>query len=84
MIRTSDLAAPAPRDPDAARHRRLLDRYRELVAATAASAPRFRLAAGDILALDNYRYLHGRDAYSGGMRCLEVLTAVSADGWTGY
>lgn len=77
-IRASDYAAPVPREPRAAQHQVRLDEYADLLATAMAGAPRFRLAAGDLLVLDNYRFLHGRDGYTGD-RTLHVLTVRSTD-----
>ncbi|MFT4287184.1 TauD/TfdA family dioxygenase [Nocardioides sp.] len=81
VVRTGSQARPAPREPDAVRHQVMLDRYAAVVEAMAARAPRFRLDAGDVLVLDNYRYLHGRDAFVGA-RSLQVTTVVSTDAWS--
>ena len=41
------------------------------------TGPRFRLAAGQMACIDNYRMLHGREAYQD-----EARMVVSIWGWT--
>lgn len=81
VVRASDYAAPAPRDPQAAHHAELLDRYADLLATATETIPRFRLEAGEVLVVDNYRFLHGRDPFTG-HREIHVLTVLSADAWS--
>lgn len=64
-MRRTDGAVPIHRDPDTERIRAHLARFRDAVHAAEASLPRFRLDAGDILVLDNYRCWHGRDGHTG-------------------
>ncbi|WP_181779701.1 TauD/TfdA family dioxygenase [Pseudonocardia pini] len=78
VVRASDYAAPVPREPEWERHAALLDRYADVLATAMEVAPRFRLDAGDLFVLDNYRFLHGRDGYRG-ERTLHVLTVRSID-----
>ncbi|MCW0213531.1 MAG: TauD/TfdA family dioxygenase [Pseudonocardia sp.] len=73
VVRASDYAAPVPREPEWDTHLRFLDDYADVLATAAECAPRFRLDTGDLFVLDNYRYLHGRDGYTGERR-LHVLT----------
>jgi len=73
IVRASDYAAPVPREPEWDRHAVLIDRYADVLATAMEVAPRFRLDAGDLFVLDNYRFLHGRDGYRG-ERTLHVLT----------
>ncbi|GAA1829129.1 hypothetical protein GCM10009836_03680 [Pseudonocardia ailaonensis] len=77
-VRASDYAAPVPREPRAVEHLTLLESYADVLATAMDVAPRFRLDPQDLFVLDNYRFLHGRDAYSGD-RTLHVLTVRSAD-----
>lgn len=72
-VRASDYAAPVPREPEWDAHVGFLDLYADVLATAHDSAVRFRLDAGDLLVLDNYRYLHARDAFRGERR-LHVLT----------
>ncbi|GAA4694508.1 hypothetical protein GCM10023215_35160 [Pseudonocardia yuanmonensis] len=73
VVRASDYAAPVPREPQWDRHLGLIERYADVLATAMEVAPRFRLDAGDLFVLDNYRFLHGRDGYEG-ERVLHVLT----------
>lgn len=77
-VRASDYAMPVPREPRAAEHLRLIEDYADVLATAAEVAPRFRLEAGELLALDNYRFLHGRDAFRG-ERTLHVLSVRTTD-----
>lgn len=44
----------------------LIDGWRSAVIKAAPLAPRFRVAPGEVLLIDNYRMLHARDPYVGG------------------
>ncbi|MBP2364992.1 TauD/TfdA family dioxygenase [Pseudonocardia parietis] len=72
-VRASDYALPVPRVPEWDEHLDRIEEYADLLATAFDAAPRFRLEAGDLLVLDNYRFLHGRDAFSGS-RTLHVLS----------
>ena len=72
-VRASDYAAPVLRAPDWDVHVAFLDEYADVLATAQGCVERFRLGAGDLLVLDNYRFLHGRDAFRGERR-LHVLT----------
>ncbi|MEG3626815.1 TauD/TfdA family dioxygenase [Streptomyces poriticola] len=78
IVRRTDGAAPIHRDPDGEQVHALLTRLRDAVHGAEAALPRFPLAEGDILVLDNYRCWHGRDAHSG-ERTVRILTLRSAD-----
>lgn len=79
VVRTPQSAVPVPRDPDADRHRQLIEAYRDVVAAAAAPQGRdTALRAGEVLVLDNYRCLHGVRAHQG-PRTMQVGRARSAD-----
>lgn len=78
VVRASDYAAPVPREPEWDRHLELIERYADGLATAMEVAPRFRLDAGDLFVLDNYRFLHGRDGYRG-ERTLHVLTVRSTE-----
>lgn len=80
VVRASDYARPVPREPRAPEHERMLDTYADVIATLTAGAPRFRLERGDVLVLDNYRYLHGRDGFQG-RRLVHVMTVLSSDAW---
>jgi gamma-butyrobetaine dioxygenase len=76
IVRASDYACPVPREPAWDDHERHLREYVDVLDTCAAAAPRFLLGAGEILAVDNYRFLHGRDGYTGA-RLMHVLTVLS-------
>jgi len=78
IVRASDYACPVPREPAWDEHEALLREYADVLATCAATTTRFRLDAGEILAMDNYRFLHGRDGYAG-TRLMHVLTVLSSD-----
>ncbi|URN17534.1 MULTISPECIES: TauD/TfdA family dioxygenase [Streptomyces] len=78
IVRRTDGAAPLHRDPDTDRVHAMLARFDEAVHALEPALPRFRLAEGDILVLDNYRCWHGRDAHTG-ERTVRILTLRTAD-----
>lgn len=80
VVRSGDHAGPAPREHRAAAHEVQLGRWTDVLTTLFSTAPRFRLEAGEVLAIDNYRCLHGRDGYTG-RREVEVLTALSAHSW---
>ena len=69
-VRRSIAVRPADDDPDPARTARLLTLWQGLLDAVAALVPRFRLEAGDAIAIDNTRVAHGRDAYTADDRLL--------------
>jgi gamma-butyrobetaine dioxygenase len=80
VVRASTSAAPAPQEPQMAEHARLLQSYADVLTAAAAAAPRFRLETGELLVVDNYRMLHGRDGFRG-RREMCILTVLSSDAW---
>jgi Taurine catabolism dioxygenase TauD, TfdA family len=73
IIRRAEGAVPLHRDPRAGHIRAMLVHYERSVHALEPELPRFALAPGDILALDNYRCWHGRDAHPGD-RLVRILT----------
>ncbi|MGW0337003.1 TauD/TfdA family dioxygenase [Streptomyces sp. NPDC003011] len=78
IVRSTDGAIPLHRDPDTGHVHAMLARFQDAVHGLEPSLPRFRLAEGDILVLDNYRCWHGRDAHTG-ERTVRILTLRSAD-----
>jgi hypothetical protein len=62
-IRCHPNQAPAPGDPDAERARRLIGRWGALVTEARDDGPMFRVEAGEMICVDNYRMTHGRDGY---------------------
>ncbi|MBC3194649.1 TauD/TfdA family dioxygenase [Pseudonocardia sp. C8] len=77
-VRASDYALPVPRVPEWDEHLARIEEYADLLATAFEAAPRFRMEAGDLLVLDNYRFLHGRDAFRGS-RTLHVLSVRTVD-----
>lgn len=77
-VRASDYAMPVPREPHWDEHLARIEEYADLLAGAYEVAPRFRMDAGDLVLLDNYRFLHGRDAFTGS-RTLHVLSVRSTD-----
>lgn len=77
-VRASDYALPVPRVPEWDEHLARIEEYADLLATAFDAAPRFRLDRGDLLILDNYRFLHGRDAFTGS-RTLHVLSVRTTD-----
>ncbi|MFG2981717.1 TauD/TfdA family dioxygenase [Streptomyces sp. NPDC048258] len=59
--------------------RRFVRRWEEAVLRARDSGPMFRLEAGDMLCIDNYRMLHGRDAHSDPKRRLCSIWGWSTD-----
>lgn len=64
-VRRSIFAAPAPDSADPAGDAALLERWRALWQELSDGAPRFALAPGEALCVDNYRVLHGRGPFEG-------------------
>lgn len=62
QVRSHPYQAPVL-GPDEADHWPFVERWGRAVAAARATGPRFRLRAGEMICIDNYRLLHGRDAY---------------------
>ncbi|MDT0345729.1 TauD/TfdA family dioxygenase [Streptomyces litchfieldiae] len=78
IVRRAEGAVPLHRDPAAAHVRAMLDRFEKAVHALQDGLPRFTLAEGEILLLDNYRCWHGRDAHAGD-RAVRILTLRTTD-----
>lgn len=66
-------------EPEQDRQRALLAEFAEVLDAATALAPRVKLLPGDLVWVDNYRVLHGRDAYSDPDRLLVRLWAWSRE-----
>lgn len=58
----------------------MLPAYADVPATAVAGTPRFRVAAGEILVVDNDRMMHGRNGFRG-RRALCGLTVPSAEAW---
>ncbi|MCZ2814126.1 MULTISPECIES: TauD/TfdA family dioxygenase [unclassified Modestobacter] len=80
VVRSSETAVPVPREPRAAEHDAQLDLWADVLATAVDVVPHFRLEAGEVLVVDNYRCLHGRDPFTG-QRDVDVLTVMTADAW---
>jgi gamma-butyrobetaine dioxygenase len=57
-------------------------RWRDLTAELSGRIPRFRLAPGEVLLVDNYRCLHGRDPYEGARSLWRVWAWTTAGNGT--
>lgn len=64
-IRTPIYCEPSPESTDPDGHRVLIARWFETLERFRVSGTRFRLNVGDLICIDNYRFLHSRDAYTG-------------------
>ena len=64
-VRQPFYAQPAPGSADPEGDASLIRRWKDLTVELSAATPRFRLAPGEVLLVDNYRVLHGRDPYEG-------------------
>jgi gamma-butyrobetaine dioxygenase len=73
IVRMNGGAMPLRRDPGPERIEQMLGLYKKVVEEAAAAAPRVLLTDGEILFLDNYRCMHGRDPYDGD-RLVYILT----------
>lgn len=69
---------PLLRSTDYNKESQLLARFHHVSNCAASISPPIQLAAGDVLVVDNYRCLHGRDAFTG-PRHLAVQTGMSSD-----
>ncbi|MDN5920669.1 MAG: TauD/TfdA family dioxygenase [Pseudonocardia sp.] len=78
VVRASDYAVPVPRVPGWDEQLAHIETYADVLATAFEVAPRFRLEGGDLFALDNYRFLHGRDGFRGERR-LHVLSVRSSE-----
>lgn len=77
IVRRTEGAVPLHRDPDTERIHLVLNHFEQTVHALERDLIRFTMAEGDILALDNYRCWHGRDAHTGD-RMVRILTLLTA------
>ncbi|WP_306746436.1 TauD/TfdA family dioxygenase [Saccharothrix yanglingensis] len=78
ITRRTDGAVPLHRDPDTEYTTAMLSRFTAEVDRVQPTLPRFTLAEGDVLALDNYRCWHGRDPHTG-ERATHIQTLRTAD-----
>ncbi|MEM9659532.1 MAG: TauD/TfdA family dioxygenase, partial [Planctomycetota bacterium] len=61
---------PSANSVNANRDAEMIQQWTEALTAAAERAPRFRLAPGETLVVDNYRMLHGREGYADPTRML--------------
>ena len=64
MLRLFPFQRPSDESTDTAADQQMIDAWREAIVSEAAAAPRFKLAPGEAAIIDNYRMMHGREAYS--------------------
>jgi TfdA family taurine catabolism dioxygenase TauD len=64
-LRRTPYMGPAPTAAMPERDRELIERWKGWVQHAGEAAPRFTLAPGEALCLDNYRMFHGRGPFSG-------------------
>jgi hypothetical protein len=64
QIRHHPFQAPIPGTGHEDADRALIKRWSEAVTAARDSGPMFRVAAGEMICVDNYRVTHGRDGYT--------------------
>jgi Taurine catabolism dioxygenase TauD, TfdA family len=64
QVRHHPFQAPVPGTADEDAHKRFIKRWSEAVTAARDSGPMFRVAAGEMICVDNYRVTHGRDGYT--------------------
>lgn len=70
MVRKTLEQKPAPDSTDPQRDARMISIWNDTIDAAVEEAPRFKLHPGQTLVVDNYRLLHGRDAYQDLQRML--------------
>jgi hypothetical protein len=63
QVRHHPFLAPVP-GPHEERHRPFVQKWSELVTTARDTGPMFRLAAGEMICIDNYRMTHGRDGFA--------------------
>jgi alpha-ketoglutarate-dependent taurine dioxygenase len=64
MLRRFPFQRPAEDSAEPERDAAMIDAWKDAVAEAAARAPRFKLRAGDVAVVDNYRMMHGREGYA--------------------
>lgn len=78
-VRAVPFVRPLPEAKNPERVIRLVDQWRQVCEEAAAAAPRFTLNAGEVVCIDNYRLMHGRDPFEGD-RFLWRVWVWTADG----
>ena len=64
MVRKTHDQKPAAGSKDPARDLAMIAAWQQIAERVAERAPRFKLTANQAVVVDNYRMLHGRDAYT--------------------
>jgi len=64
MLRRFPYQRPADDSADPVCDAAMIDAWRDAIATAGNAAPRFKLQAGDVVVVDNYRMMHGREAYA--------------------
>ena len=70
MLRRFPFQAPAATSDDPEADAAMIGAWHAAVAAAGERAARFKLEAGDVVAFDNYRMLHGREPYADSERLM--------------
>ncbi len=65
--------------PDESSHWPFVEKWGRAVASARSRGPRFRAEAGDVICIDNYRMLHGRDGYIDPDRMMVSIWAWTTD-----
>lgn len=63
MLRRFPYQRPRDESTDPELDAAMIEQWRDAVTVAAAAAQRFKLAPGDVEVIDNYRMMHGREAY---------------------
>jgi len=79
QVRHHPFQAPVPGAPGEDADWRFIRRWSEAVTAARDSGPMFRVAAGEMICVDNYRLTHGRDGYTDPRRQMLSIWGWSAD-----
>jgi hypothetical protein len=78
QVRHHPFQAPIPGTDHEETHKRFIMRWGEAVTAARDSGPMFRVAAGEMICVDNYRLTHGRDGYTDRSRVMLSIWGWSA------
>lgn len=64
MLRRFPFQRPSAESTEPARDAGMIDAWKDAITTAAQDAPRFKLHAGDVAVIDNYRMMHGREGYA--------------------
>jgi alpha-ketoglutarate-dependent taurine dioxygenase len=64
MLRRFPFQRPSEDSTEPERDATMIDAWKDAITAAAERAPRFKLQAGDVAVIDNYRMMHGREGYA--------------------